>query len=186
MERGRESEDKKKVLVSFRTIAHFFDPDDPAPESDRELSDRAEDMIGRLVLDTPDPLHAARRDRLEVSIPGSELTTGRESDLPAAIRSHFLRRAEDVRREMRLTQRIGLREIQLTVGVCVPCLIGIAFLAPHSHEPLAAIAVNVLTIFSWVVIWQPFQSLVFDRWTKSKQAKVFQEIAGMEIAVVPG
>jgi hypothetical protein len=38
-------------------------------------------------------------------------------------------------------------------------------------------------IFCWVVIWQPFQSLVFDRWTLSKTVKIYKKISGMEISV---
>ena len=41
-------------------------------------------------------------------------------------------------------------------------------------------------IFCWVTIWQPFQSLVFDRWTQNKTAKVCRKIAGMDITVHPG
>jgi hypothetical protein len=41
----------------------------------------------------------------------------------------------------------------------------------------------VLIIFCWVTIWQPFQSLVFDRWTQSKTANVYERIAGMDIRV---
>ena len=42
---------------------------------------------------------------------------------------------------------------------------------------------NVLVIFCWVTIWQPFQSIVFDRWTQSVKAKVYREIAKMDISV---
>jgi hypothetical protein len=36
-----------------------------------------------------------------------------------------------------------------------------------------------------VTIWQPFQSLVFDRWTQSETARVYGKIAGMDISVKP-
>jgi hypothetical protein len=42
---------------------------------------------------------------------------------------------------------------------------------------------NVLVIFCWVTIWQPFQSLVFDRWTLSKTAEVYRKVAEMKIRV---
>jgi hypothetical protein len=178
-------QEKLHVPVSFRTIAHFFDPDDPTLEPGRELSDRAEHMISHAVLDSPDPLHAGTRCSLEIHLPPSDLTSQRETTLPAAVRSHFLLRADEIGRDMRLTQRVGMREFQLTVGVCIPAFLGIIISDRFPHEPLSVLLQNILIILSWVVIWQPFQSLVFDRWTNAEQAKVFRQIARMEIVVLP-
>ena len=36
---------KNGTSVAFRTIAHFYDSDDPTPENNRELSDRAETCL---------------------------------------------------------------------------------------------------------------------------------------------
>jgi hypothetical protein len=86
---------------------------------------------------------------------------------------------------MNLTQRIGLREFRLTVAVCVPSFIGIAVCSQFKGDALAEVVENVLVIFCWVTIWQPFQSLVFDRWTQKETAKVYRKIAEMEIRVLP-
>ena len=181
----KHSSQKTIVPVIFRTIAHFFDPDDPTPEKARELSDRAEEMIGRAVLDAKDPLHAGRKDHLEVHLPVSDLTPGREIDIPTAIRSHFLQRADELQRNTRLTQRIGFREFRLTIAVCIPAFIGMVATTRFPHNDIAFLLQNVLVILAWVVIWQPFQSLVFDRWTNAVQAKVYRQIASMEISVLP-
>ena len=84
---------------------------------------------------------------------------------------------------MKLTQRVGLREFRLTLAVCIPSFIGIAICSQFKGNPLAEVIEKVLIIFCWVTIWQPFQSLVFDRWTQSKTAKVYARIAEMEIEV---
>ena len=84
---------------------------------------------------------------------------------------------------MRLTVRVGLREFRLTLAVCVPSFIGIAICSQFKGNPLVEVIENVLIIFCWVTIWQPFQSLVFDRWTQAEQAKVYRKIAGMDISV---
>lgn len=177
---------KKTIIpVTFRTIAHFFDPDDPTPEQDRELSDRAEEMIARAVLDAKEPLHASRNNYLEIHLPASDLTPQRETDIPSAVKGHFLQRADELQRNTRLTQRVGFREFRLTVAVCIPAFIGMVATTRFPHNDLAFLVQNVLVILSWVVIWQPFQSLVFDRWTNAVEAKVFRQIAAMEILVRP-
>ncbi|PKL69509.1 MAG: hypothetical protein CVV30_08115 [Methanomicrobiales archaeon HGW-Methanomicrobiales-1] len=167
--------------VTFRTIAHFYDPDDPTPENNRELSDRAEEKIFREVLDVGSQM--GHCDQIEIALPQSEMTSERQAAIPSSIRSHFRSRAGEVQRDMRLTQKVGLREFRLTLAVCIPSFIGIAICSQFKGDPLVEVIENVLVIFCWVTIWQPFQSLVFDRWTQSETAKVYRKIAEMAISV---
>jgi hypothetical protein len=182
----QNNEKKNCTSVTFRTIAHFYDPDDPTPESNRELSDRAENEIFHEVLAVPKGDHAEICDHLEIVIPASELTPDRHTAIISAIRSHFRLRADEVQRDMKLTQKVGLREFRLTIAVCVPSFIGIAICSQFKGDPIVEVVENVLVIFCWVTIWQPFQSLVFDRWTLSKTAKVYRMIADMDISVRAG
>jgi hypothetical protein len=169
--------------VAFRTIAHFYDADDPSPEAHRELSNRAEDQIFRGVLDVPKGLHKDLPNHLEILLPEADLTPERPAAIISALRSHFLLRSGEVRRDMKLTERVGLREIRLTLAVCIPSFIGIAVCSQFKGNALAEVIENVLIIFCWVTIWQPFQSLVFDRWTQHETAKVYRKIADMEMSV---
>jgi len=169
--------------VPFRTIAHFYDSDDPSPEDCRELSDRAEERIFREVLDVPKRSGRDICNRIEISLPAADLTGERTRSVISAVRSHFRLRSGEVRRDMKLTQRVGLREIRLTAAVCIPSFIGIAICSQFKGDPLTEVVENVLVIFCWVTIWQPFQSLVFDRWTQSETAKVYERIAAMDIRV---
>jgi hypothetical protein len=174
-----------RAVVPFRTIAHFFDADDPSPEESRELTDRAEEQIFREVLNKPKGFKKEFFDELEITLPVTDITPGRPAAITAAIRAHFRLRSREVRRDMKLTQRVGFREIWLTVAVCTPSFIGIALCAPYKGNPVVEVIENVLIIFCWVTIWQPFQSLVFDRWTLSAKAKVYEKIADMKIMVRP-
>ena len=105
-----------KAEVPFRTIAHFYDADDPSPEERRELSDRAEEKIFREVLDRPRGSRTVLGNELEISLPAADLTPGRSAAIIMAIRSHFRLRSEEVKRDMRLTQMVGFREIRLTIA----------------------------------------------------------------------
>jgi hypothetical protein len=171
--------------VMFRTISHFYDPDDPTPENNRELSDRAEDQIFHEVLGVPKGENAEMPGHLEILLPASDLTPDRTATIISAVRSHFRLRSGKLQRDMKLTQRVGLREFRLTLAVCIPSFIGIAICSQFKGNPITEVVENVLVIFCWVTIWQPFQSLVFDRWTQSETAKVYRKIADMEISVRP-
>jgi hypothetical protein len=176
----------RNASVTFRTIAHFYDPDDPTPESNRELSDRAEKEIFHEVLAAPTGVHGNMCNHLEIRLPASELTPDRQTRIISAIRSHFRLRATDVKRDVKLTQMVGLREFRLTIAVCIPSFIGIAICSQFKGNPISEVVENVFVIFCWVTIWQPFQSLVFDRWTLSETARVYRKIADMEISVRTG
>jgi hypothetical protein len=169
--------------VPFRTIAHLYDADDPLPEHRRELSDRAEQLIFREVLDVPKGSRNAICNQLEIILPASDLAPYHSDTVTAAIRSHFHFRSLELRRDMNLTQRVGLREFRLTLAICIPSFIGIALCSQFKGDPLTEVVENILIIFCWVTIWQPFQSLVFDRWTLSESANVYEKIARMDIIV---
>jgi len=171
--------------VTFRTIAHFYDSDDPSPEYDRELTDRAENAIVLSVLDVPDKKISPICDHIELQFPSSDLTPERQAAIVSATRSHFKSRSIEIKRSSVLTVRVGLRELWVTLGVAVPSFILIALFTRFPHIPLAVILLNILVIFCWVVIWQPFQSLVFDRWTLAEKSKVYRQIADMDIRVIP-
>lgn len=174
------------AAVAFRSISGIYDSDDPWPEYARTLSDEAERQIALSVEEQLTGFHPRHMPVLEVAIPRSDLTEERKTSIPSAIRGHFLKQSEELHRDKRRTIRVGLREFRLTVAVCIPLFIGIAFASRYEHDPLAVLIQNVFVIFCWVVIWQPFQSLVFDRWGLSVQSRVYRIIARMEISVVSG
>jgi len=173
----------EQASVTFRSIAQFYDGDDPSPEERRQLSDSAEEKIFRTVLDVPKGYHSQAFDRLELLVPASELPDGRGDSIIAAMRAHFKGRAPDFERDRRLTWRVGLREFRLTIAVCIPSFAGIAVCSQFKGNAINEVVEQVLVIFCWVTIWQPFQSLVFDRWTQGVTAKVYRHIADMEITV---
>ncbi len=178
-------ERQPRLSVSFRTIAHFYDPDDPSPEENRELSDRAEDTIFRAVADLPDPTHSTPGDVMEISLPSAELTRERQAAIPQAVKSFFSMRIGEIEKDRRLSRNVAFREFRLTIGFCIPAFLVIASATRFPHEPVAVIVQNVLVVFTWVVIWQPFQTLVFDRWSKSTRIKVYRKILGMDIRIRP-
>ena len=169
--------------VPFRSIAQFYDSDDPSPEADRQLCDRAEKHIMRAVLDLPKGYPGFALERLELVFPATDLTPGRVEAVISAAREHFRARAPDYERDRRLTMRVGRRESLLTIIICIPAFAGIAICSPFHGNPIAEVVGNVLIILTWVVIWQPFQSIVFDRWTQNVMARLCRHVAVMDISV---
>jgi len=172
------------IPIKFRTIKYYYDPDDPTPEDDRELSDRAEDQIFTTALEVLQKEKAFKHACIDLSFPRSDLDPERERSVASALKAHFLRRSEEIRKGTLLTTRVGLYEFRLTIAVCIPAFAGIVIADQFPHQPVAVLTENVLIILSWVVIWQPFQSLVFDRWAKAEKSKLYRDIANMPIRVI--
>jgi len=181
-----ETETTRAAEVSFKSVSRILDADDPSPEERRDLTDRSEERIFHAVLDTYRGMRAKIANQLVIRVPAEELSEERKAAIVSAIRCHFRSRADEVGRGTRLTVRVGLREVRLTVAVCLPSFIAIALIVKFmNHDPLGTVLENILVIFCWVTIWQPFQSLVFDRWTLKETASVYQKISAMDIRVIP-
>jgi hypothetical protein len=170
--------------VTFKSVAQIYDSDDPSPGAHRDLSEKAEDRIFRTVLSASRGWRTRLCGQIEIRVP--DPAPGQGEAIVSAIREHFLRRADEMAESTALTVRVGLRECRLTAAVCAPSFIGIAICSQFKGNPFVEVAENVLVIMCWVVIWQPFQSLVFDRWTQKETAAIYKKIARMPIRVVPG
>lgn len=176
---------KKDVTVTFRTIAHVYDGDDKSPEAARELSERAEDEIGKSVAQFLKMVPSSEQGNLIICLPSSDLNEKRKDDIPKSVRLHFHTRIQDLERDRNLIWWAGLREFRLTIAVLIPALLGIASTSLFSKDILALIVQNILIICCWVVVWQPFQTLVFDRWTLAVRIRVYLHITSMVIQVRP-
>jgi hypothetical protein len=174
------------VSVSFRTIAHFFDTDDPSPEECRELSDRAEEEIAKNVTYFLKTIPLSGQGDLIVFFPQTDINQKRELDLPLSISSHFNTRIIELERDRKLIWWEGIREFRLTIAVLIPALLGIGITTVFAKDVVAVIVQNILVICSWVVIWQPFQTLVFDRWAISVRIRIYKHITKMKIQIKPG
>lgn len=176
---------KKDVFISFKTIAHVYDSEDPSPEECRELTDRAEEDIARTVTYFIKTVPRAEQGDLILYLPQSDLNENREHDLPRSVTLHFQSRISDLERDRKIIWWGGLREFRLTIAVLIPALIGIGLTSRISKDVVALITQNILVICCWVVIWQPFQVLVFDRWTLAVKIRVYRHISRMNILVKP-
>lgn len=176
---------KKDIIVPFRTIAHMYDSDDPSPEWCRELSPRAEEEIGKSVAQFLKQVPSCDQGDLIITLPSSELHDTRREELPRSIFLHFESRIQDHKRDRNLIWWAGMREFRLTIAVLIPALLGIASTSLFSKDIIALIVQNILVICCWVVVWQPFQTLVFDRWTLAVRIRIYRHITRMSIQILP-
>ncbi|MDD1705109.1 MAG: hypothetical protein LUP97_07820 [Methanoregula sp.] len=136
------------VSVAFRTIAHFYDPDDPPPADHRELSGWAKGAIFRQVMDVPQVNRENLPEMLVIRIPARDLPPEGPDAIIAAIRAHLLNRAGEVERDTKFTGKVGLRKFRLTIAVCLPSFAGIAVCVQFKGEPFRLRSYNRFSLSS--------------------------------------
>jgi hypothetical protein len=152
--RYRVEGDETCIDVKIRTLEHMFDNRDPAPFRERDLDpdlaeylrDAAEDLIGV----------ARIRIVIWLEIPCAP------GEIEQAFHAHFEGDLERIRRGSVRRRRKG--QIALLVGVVLlVTLLSLGrLISKVVPDPAGAILGEGLTVASWVVLWRPFEFLLYD------------------------
>jgi hypothetical protein len=162
------------VDVRIDSIEHMFDNRDPAPFRGRDLDP---DLVEYLLAAAED---VAGEDFRVVFWLG---TPGQAADVVPAFHAHVAyeldrvgRNARRQRREGRITLLIGLIALAATVVAAraVPAV------------PGADVAQELLHVASWVVMWRPIDTLVYNWLPLFRQRRQWQRLADAPIDVRSG
>lgn len=175
-ERYRKEGEITLVELHLRSVEQLFDLKDPAPFHERDLDD---DAVAYLLAAMED----VRRDKhVEVSfLFASEVEQSKlpPDELEASIRAHFRYERERERRKIATARRQG----QLTLVVAL-VLLALSLTAAAQLEHYASthtgwkVVKEGLTIFGWVVLWNPVDALLFGWIAPWQRAKLFERIEG--------
>ena len=130
IERLKEADDKLVVELSFKRVDQFFDPDDPSPVKNRDLSDDALIAMITAIIDR----EPKKPVDYIIRFPAPQVTEELESDLPGAVRTYFTYRCEGARRKLRVQLKrikygliygLSLSAVLLTIGI---------YLYPNHHR----------------------------------------------------
>lgn len=173
-ERYRREGDKILVELHLRSPEQLFDLRDPAPFHDRDLAD---DAVAYLLAAMEDVRkHEAVEFRFIFAC-REEQSALTSDELEAAIRAHF-RYEHDRAQRQRVTNR---RQGQKTLLAALP-LLALALAISARLESYASthtawkVVREGLTIFGWVVLWNPIDALLFSGWPIRERALLFQRI----------
>ncbi len=155
------------VDIQVGTIDRLFDNRDPAPFRERDLDP---DLLEYLVAASEDLQRVPMRLVLWFArpLPGNEVR--------AALKSHFEYELERIDRRRRQQRRIG--QASLAIGlVLLVVLLSLAQFVDRLplgrlHDPLH----EGLVIISWVTMWRPIDTLVFDWIPLSRSRKLMQKL----------
>ncbi len=158
--RYRVENDEHCIDVRLATVDQFFDNRDPAPFRERDLDPALVEYLvaGAEDLASHGPLRVSFWFATPVALEKIEI----------AYRAHFDYELERIDRRRRRERRIG--QLSFLIGTLL--LVGLVALAQLAAQlPRIGHALKEgLTISSWVVMWRPIQTLIYD-WIPSRRSR---------------
>lgn len=178
----------KEIAIDVATVEQLFN----APAADPFAAGRSV-VLGVAALDlvvTQLQVHPLRNwDGVDliVRLPGDQVTPDLEQSLAEAVRRYCEARIEDnhLRVSLSRKQRIfGLTvvlTIVLTVILVVPLLFATVFAGASAS--VQGFVAGMLSLFGWVIIWDPLQSLLFEWAPPARENRALARVMNMRVVV---
>lgn len=165
------------LTVDHATIGDHFNPNDPAPLYKRQLSHQFQHYINT-------SLEAAKRH----SVFYYKINCKNESDKQYteafiyAIRRHFSNKKLIKIEEFEKFKRRSYKLLFASLTVVMICH-GVVPLILSEDEGIHSAIRNGLDIFSWVILWQPIDKLVFSWNPHLKDISIMHRLANAEVII---
>ena len=168
------------IEVRIRKLRQLFDSLDPSPFIALDLDDDAQQYVvgSAKVLSARLPLALAIHLREPISSPEEARDAGE------AIREHFKRqsgfatlRLRDLLHDGWISLAIGLAFLSIALTASTALL---KWLGPN---PALNVFREGMIICGWVAMWRPMEIFLYDWWPLRAQAKLYDRLGRMQIAV---
>jgi hypothetical protein len=166
--------------MRLRAIDHLFDPVDPSPFGQQDLSQWAAEYIVESVKEMPSPEPCA----LEIVV-AAPTDPCRDSATGVAVRDYFARQANLRQRSLRRLLRRGL--ITLAIGVTfLVAFFGVSHLVARllGDGPVTTLLREGSLIVGWVAMWRPIEIFLYDWWPIVGERRLHDRLSRINVRVV--
>ncbi|MCX5744724.1 MAG: hypothetical protein NT062_19730 [Proteobacteria bacterium] len=166
------------IDVSVGSLQQLFDNRDPAPFRERDL----DPALAEYLVDASEDLfkQASFRVVFWLSMPCPP------GEIEEAVRAHFTDAIARIRRTRRLRRRTGQVAFLLAIVLVVALLSFSQFVATLVPGTLGAGLKEGLVISSWVVMWRPVETIVYDWIPVRHERQVAEKLLAAPIDVRAG
>jgi hypothetical protein len=166
------------LSVDQQSMATYFNNHDPAPMYKRQLNHAFEQYIMTSI-------RAVKRyTELSYKICyKTEMDKEYIDPLVYAIKGHFSERKLAKQAEFEKFKRRTYLLLFVSLGIVMACQCLIPFLIGMGEQLHSSIS-NSLEVFSWVILWRPIDSLIFDWNPYLKEISIMDRLANAEIILV--
>src|SRR5512139_2385571 len=182
---------EQDVVLKLNTIGELFNAPDINPFAENEI-----DVLGEAALPNAARQMLARRirhwheARLIIQLPPDQITPDLQTQTRAAVRRFCTAKIEDNRLTIRLSRvrsAIGLAVVTIISAV----VIGVAWLlfstifAAQAETTVAALVFASISVFVWVILWDPMEKLIFDWVQPHMENRILRRIPTLDIVIRP-
>jgi hypothetical protein len=169
------------IELRVRELSQMFDSRDPSPFREQDLAPSAEEYIVESVKE----LHGRVPSELIVHLDSAGAKDDDERILANAVRTHFARRAQHLRLNLRELMRQG--SISLGIGITflvVFFVAGQALIRMLGENPWSSLARESLVIGGWVALWRPLEIFLYSWWPLVGERRMHERLSRMRVRVV--
>jgi len=167
--------------LELRRIDLLFNPIDPSPLEDRDLSPEVEEFIVSWAEEYPPNAALALRIHLELWP-----TDDPSSLVRTAVHNYFSYRASVNHLHFRRLMKRGRSSLIIGLLFLVACLLASRLLFGSAESTWAGIGRESLTIAGWVAMWRPMEIYLYDWWPLRRGGRIYKKLGHMPVDVVRG
>lgn len=165
------------LTIDQATIGEYFNSNDPAPLYKRQLSHQFQQYIMTSI-------ESAKRYSVFYYKINCKNKIDRQytEAFMYAVRRHFSAKKLIKKEQFEKFKRRGYKLLFASVTVVMICH-GVVPLVLSEEQGIASAIRNGLDIFSWVILWQPIEKLVFQWNPHLKEISIMNRLANAEVIV---
>lgn len=168
-----------RIELALREVNQLFHTLDPSPFRERSLDEAAEAFIVSWARDLPHKAELELLVHVRGPLPDDELS----AQVEAAVRSHFLYRADVKQREFRQLMSRGRTSLMIGLSFMTVCVLVGNALAEVGSSALFQLGRESLLIGGWVAMWRPIEIFLYDWWGVRRQQRDFERLARMPVRI---
>ncbi len=182
---------KQDVILKINTIDELFNAPSVNP-----FTANAIDVLGEAAL-----LHAVRQmlarrirhwheARLIVQLPPDQITADLQAQTQAAVQRYCAAKIDDNRLTIRLSRvrsAIGLAVVTIVsvVVIAIALILFSTIFTAEANSTVAALVVACISVFVWVILWDPMEKLIFDWVQPALENRILRGVMSMDLVIEP-
>lgn len=168
------------IELELRDMNQLFNPIDPSPLENKDLSDDVEEFI----------VFSAQEYRPDQALTLRIYLEGWPAEDPTAvlrnsIHNYFAYRANVNHLAFRRLMRRGRTSLLIGLLFLASCLITTKLLLGDLEGTWGRIVRESLTIAGWVAMWRPMEIYLYDWWPLRRKSRLYQKLSQIPVELIP-
>jgi hypothetical protein len=166
------------LKVDPKTIQDYFNENDPAPLYKRQLSHKLEQYINTASCSVKRYSVVFYKFKCN-----TELDKQYTEPLIYAIRRHFADKQQIREKEFSRFKKRTWMLLLVSLSIVI-CFQGFLIVSLNENHRIQSGLGNIMDVFSWVVLWQPFDKLLFHWNPHLKDISLLKNLATAEVIII--